>query len=178
MVLASMLRDRVVRLHSWRLPRDELQIILVKEPELAEEIAGKLRDGASFSALAKQHSLHPSKDEGGLMPPLAQGLEVPLVMGRERLEPGQWLGPAPLSIQDTDYLRFVRLVDQLPAESAPWSELRARIEVSLEERPVGPDEVLGFEGALRGRYGVRAPAQAAGADAASDAAAPESSRNG
>ena len=178
MVLASMLRDRVVRLHSYRQPRDELQIILVTEQELADEIAGKLRDGASFSALAKQHSVHPSKAEGGLMPPLVQGLEVPLVAGRERLEPGAWLGPAPISIQETDYLRFVRLVDQLPAETAPWSALRDRVEASLTERSVGPDEVLGFEGALRERYGVRAPAEAAGADAAPDAAPPESSRNG
>ncbi|GJM20572.1 MAG: hypothetical protein DHS20C15_04870 [Planctomycetota bacterium] len=178
MVLASMLRDRVVRLHSWRKPRDELQIILVSDPLVAEEIEGKLADGASFSALAKQHSLHPSKTDGGLMPPLAQGLEVPLVMGRERLELGEWLGPAPLTIQETDYLRFVRLVDHMPAELATWSELRARIESSLEERAVGPDELLGFEGALRERYGVAQPAAASGAEVAPGSTPEDAPENG
>lgn len=159
MVLASLMRDRVVRLNAWRQPRDELQIILVEQPELADEIAGKLADQASFSALAKQHSVHPSAAEGGLMPPLTADLDVPLVAGRERLEPGDYLGPAPISVNGQDFLRFVRLVDRLPAEPASWNEVRERVEISLSEQAVGPDELIAFEGALRERYGVQTPAQ-------------------
>jgi parvulin-like peptidyl-prolyl isomerase len=156
-VLGNLLLDRVVRLSTFRTTRDELQLILVTDEALAQEIAGKLADGASFSVLARNHSGHPSAPDGGFMPPLPLGVAVPLVGGRETLEPGDFLGPAPITLGDVDYWRIVRLVDRLQGDTQPWSVLGARVEADLEATNVYPDELTLFEAAVADRYAVSDP---------------------
>ena len=156
-VLGSLLLDRVVRLNTWRSTRDELQIILVKDAALAQEIADKVVDGASFAVLAKNHSEHPSAAEGGFMPPLPTDISVPLVDGRATLSPGEMLGPAPITLNGTDYWRLVLLIDRVEGSRASWKELRAVIEADLAERPIHPDELTLFEAGLADRYRVSGP---------------------
>lgn len=157
MVLASLLLERVVRLDQMRLARDELELILVEDQGLAEEIAGKLEAGASFAALARQHSLHTSAADGGLLPPLPENVPAPLLDGRQSLQPGDWLGPAPITLEGRDFQRFVRLVERMPARAETWSELRDEIEASLAARPVISEEVAIFEARMRDRYRVQRP---------------------
>lgn len=156
-VLGNLLLDRVVRLSTFRTTRDELQLILVTDEALAQEVAGKLAEGASFSVLARNHSDHPSAPDGGYMPPLPLGVDVPLVGGRETLEPGEFLGPAPITLGEVDYWRIVRLVDRLVGDTQPWSVLGPRVEADLEATNVYPDELTLFEAAVADRYAVSDP---------------------
>ncbi|MCB9899213.1 MAG: hypothetical protein H6825_14505 [Planctomycetes bacterium] len=157
MVLAQMLADRVVRLDQMRQARDELQLILVDDAALAAEIAAKLHDGASFSALARQHSIHPTAASGGFLPPFPVGIPAALVDGRDALQPGEFLGPAPVTIDGHDAFRLLRLVRRLPARTEPWDVLRQEIEQELSERPVGAEELIVFEARMRDRYRVQRP---------------------
>ncbi|RKY19163.1 MAG: hypothetical protein DRQ55_11320 [Planctomycetota bacterium] len=159
-VLGNQLLDRVVRLATFRTTRDELQVILVTDEALAQEIGGKLADGASFRVLAKTHSVHPSGPEGGLMPPLPVGIEVPLVAGREALAPGEVLGPAPITLGEVDYWRIVRLSDRLQGSLKAWPQLRLVVEGDLALQPVHPDELTLFEAAVSDRYAVTDPRSA------------------
>jgi len=157
MVLASMLLERAVRLDQMRSARDEVALIVVEDEALAREIAGKLAEGASFSALARQHSIHPSSTRGGEVPPLFDDVSLPLLEGRATLEPGEVLGPATITLAGNTYWRLVRLIDRHEATAAPWAELRERIETDLTTRPLDPDELALFEARVVDRYRVNRP---------------------
>jgi peptidyl-prolyl cis-trans isomerase C len=51
--------------------------ILVKHKELADDIMAKLKKGAKFDVLAKQHSSCPSGKKGGSLGEFKQGQMVP-----------------------------------------------------------------------------------------------------
>jgi hypothetical protein len=157
MVLASMLLERAVRLDQMRSARDELAVIVVEDEALAREIADKLSQGASFSALARQHSIHPSSTRGGEVPPLFDDVELPLLAGRATLQPGEVLGPAAITLGGQTYWRLVRLIERNTASAAPWSELREQIEAELTTRPLDPDELALFEARVIDRYRVNRP---------------------
>lgn len=156
-VLGNLLLDRVVRLHMWRTPRDELQLILVSDEALAREIGDKLAAGASFDVLARAHSEHPSAEDAGVMPPLPASLQVPLVAGRETLSLGEIMGPDPIDLGGQTTWRIVRLLDRRPADERPWTVLRDELEADLAAEPLHPDELGLFEAAMSARYGGSIP---------------------
>jgi hypothetical protein len=137
-----------------RTATDTVSVILVDDAVLAEEIATQLREGASFSVLAKRHSRHPSASAGGELTPIPLETPAPLAAGREQLAPGEFLGPAPYTAGGKDYWRLVRLAERTDGTDAPWDALRDVIEAGLVERPLGPEELVVFEGRVLDRYRV------------------------
>lgn len=154
MVLTSLLLERAVRLDQRRMRRDETAVILVEDAVLAREIADQLVDGASFSVLARRHSVHPSGAFGGGLPPVPPDARIDLLEGREALEAGDVLGPAPIDIGEARYYRLVRLVGRVEPDERPWDALREEIEAEIVTRPVIPAELSIFEERVRGRYRV------------------------
>jgi len=159
MVLASLLLERAVRLEQLRTGYDVVQLIVVPDEPLAQDIAGQLRDGASFAVLAKRHSVHPSASHGGDLPAVPLGSSSALVEGRDMLAPGGVLGPVPLVAGDKTLWRLLRLVDRVPASTATWAELRDRVEADLSARPLEADELAVFEARVVDRYRVSRPAR-------------------
>lgn len=159
MVLASMLLERAVRLDQMRSNHDAVAVIIVDDEDLAREIGDKLAMGASFAVLARQHSLHPSAPRGGELAALFDDVSLPLLEGRKSLQPGEVLGPAVITLADTTFWRLVRLIDRHEATTAPWSELRDRIEADLMTRSLDPDELALFEARVIDRYSVNRPAR-------------------
>ncbi len=157
MVLGWMLLERAVRLDQRRAERDILQVLVVDDEALAGELSGQLRGGASFSVLAKRHSMHPSAGQGGDLPPMPADLASPLVEGRASLAPGELLGPEPITLGGRRFWRIVRLVERLAPDPRPWSEQRAEIEAELLIRPVVADELSVFEARAADRYRVSRP---------------------
>ncbi|MGQ0554239.1 MAG: peptidylprolyl isomerase [Planctomycetota bacterium] len=155
MVLAALLLERAVRLDQWRIDRDECAVILVEDQALASDLAEQLRAGASFSVLARRHSLHESAAAGGELGIVPTGLALPLLAGREALAPGEILGPEPIEQGERRYWRILRLVDRAAADSSPWPQLRDRIEAALAERPLQAPELALFEARVIDRYRVR-----------------------
>ncbi|HTE05965.1 MAG TPA: peptidylprolyl isomerase, partial [Planctomycetota bacterium] len=154
MVLASMLLERAVRLDELRADHDELELIVVEDESLARDLAAQLEGGASFAVLAKKHSVHPSAAQGGSLPPVPSGSDIPLLDGRKDLQPGQRLGPLSIQVKGKTLWRLMRLVDRVPATAEPWAKLREPIERSLADRPLTPDELALFEAHIVDRYGV------------------------
>jgi len=154
MVLTSLLLERAVRLDQRRMRRDETAVILVEDAVLAREIADQLAEGASFTVLARRHSVHPSGAFGGGLPPVPPDARIDLLEGREALEPGDVLGPVPVEIGETRYYRLVRLVARAEPDPSPWPALAEQIEAELVTRPVIPAELAIFEERARARYRV------------------------
>ena len=159
MVLASMLLERAVRLDQMRSARDDVAVILVDDEQLAREIADKLSQGASFAALARQHSVYPSAARGGELAPLFDDVSLPLLEGRRTLQPGEVLGPAVITLGGQTFWRLVRLIDRHEPSTAKWVELRSRIESELATRPLDADELALFEARVIDRYRVTRPSR-------------------
>lgn len=156
-VLTNLLLDRAVRFDQMHTDREELQIILVEEEELAKEIWGKLEKGASFAVLAGRHSLHPTAAKGGFLPPFPVEGEIPLLVGRSDLEPGDLAVPLSVGWGGREQWRILRLVDRMPARNVLWQDGREEIERELLARPVLADELKVFEERMVARYGVVRP---------------------
>jgi parvulin-like peptidyl-prolyl isomerase len=159
MVLASLLLERAVRLDQLRSGYEMVQLIVVEDEALAKDIAGQLAEGASFSVLAKRHSIHPSAARGGELPAMPLASDAPLLKGADALEPGGVLGPEPLVLNGKTLWRIVRLADRAKPSTAPWAELREGIEADLALRPLEADELSVFEARISDRYRVSRPAR-------------------
>jgi peptidyl-prolyl cis-trans isomerase C len=159
MVLATMFLERAVRLDQLRSGYDQCQIILVEDEKLAREMAEQVRQGASFSVLARKNSVHPSAAKGGELPAVPPGGKVPLLEGRELLEPGGLHGPVPFATGTKSYWRLLRLQERVAPTAAAWGQLRASIEDGLSARPLEADELVVFEARSTDRYRVSRPAR-------------------
>ncbi len=88
----------------------------------------------------------------------ARGPRSPLPDVVEWCPPGTPAGEVqPLTVEGQDVWRFVRLVDRLAPEEAPWADVRARIETDLASHPLRPEELAVFEARMRDRYRVSRP---------------------
>lgn len=159
MVLASLLLERAVRLDALRAGYDVVQIMVLEDEALAAEVAAQLREGASFAALARQHSRHPSAARGGDLPPVPPDADAALLAGRQDLAPGGVLGPEALLAGERKVFRLLRLVERVAPRAAPWPELRAQVEAELVARPLEPEELAVFEARVMDRYAVSRPAR-------------------
>jgi parvulin-like peptidyl-prolyl isomerase len=157
MVLASLLLERAVRLDQLRSGYEMVQLIVVEDEALAKDIAGQLAEGASFSVLAKRHSIHPSAARGGELPAMPLASDAPLLKGADALQPGGVLGPEMLALNGKTLWRIVRLADRAAPSAAPWAELREGIEAELAARPLEADELTVFEARVADRYRVSRP---------------------
>lgn len=158
-VLSNLLLDRVVRFDQLSFDREECQLILVEDRELADEVRTKIDAGASFAVLATRHSVHPSATAGGLFPPLPAGIDVELFAGREAMTPGEVLGPVPIAIDDRSFWRLVRLVERHEARAVTWPDVAAEIEADLARRPLSADELTVFEERMIDRYRIELAAR-------------------
>jgi len=156
-VLASLLLERAVRLDQLRVAADSVALIVVPDETLAHDIVDQLKAGASFAVLAKKHSKHVSSETGGELPPIPTEAAIPVLEGREALQPGELLGPAPITLEGQPMWRIVRLIGRQTATDKPWSELRGGIEAGLAERPLSGEELAVFEARAVDRYRVSTP---------------------
>jgi hypothetical protein len=85
------------------------------------------------------------------------GEDLPLVAGRQALEPGGLLGPSAISLNGRTWFRILRLIERHEADSAPWADVRGEIESDLAARPLQPDELAIFEDRMVDRYRVSRP---------------------
>lgn len=157
MVLASLLLERAVRLDQMRSATDTVALILVDDEALARDLVTQLQAGASFSVLAKKHSKHVSSDAGGELPPIPSDAKIPVLEGRETMQPGELLGPAPITVEGQAMWRIVRLISRHLPTDKPWAELRDGIEAELAARPMTAEELAVFEARAVDRYRVSTP---------------------
>lgn len=157
MVLASLLLERAVRLDQMRAATDTVALILVDDEALARDLVTQLQAGASFSVLAKKHSKHVSSESGGELPPIPTDAKIPVLEGRETMQPGELLGPAPITVEGKPMWRIVRLISRHLATDQPWSELRDGIEAELAAHPMTAEELAVFEARAVDRYRVSTP---------------------
>jgi parvulin-like peptidyl-prolyl isomerase len=162
------LKDRVVRYEAAREDRIRIRVLVVKDEETAREAAARLREGADFTALARQVSLGPAAED---LPPYRREDIRPAALADElfALEPGAVSRPVRVAKDGKEVFEVFKVIGKSAARDLPWAALREEVEKGIAERPVGLEEYLQWARRARERHGVRfhlepaAPPEGAGA---------------
>ena len=111
-------------------PRIAVRHILLQAPPRAQKIATRLRGGADFEALAREESVAPEADAGGLLPPFAAG-DMPEAFDRARELP---VGGLSEVIESPFGYHLFRVEKQLPAQGEVLENAHDEIRRLLEQR--------------------------------------------
>lgn len=153
-VLEELFLARVIRYEAGLEEQVEVRMIILADLALAKEVAGKLAEGASFSALAKAHSIDPTNSQGGRFPPVRRDCPHPLLDGLDELSAGQVGEVSTLERSGQQLYRILRLDRVIPADRRPYGERAEEIEKGLAERKIDPFEVLEWDRRVRERYPI------------------------
>jgi hypothetical protein len=147
------LKERVVRFEAAREDRIRFRVLLVADEAAAREAARRLRDGADFTALAKQVSLFAVDDLPSYRREEIESAELAeelFAMG-----PGEISRPVRVTKGGKEIFQVFKVVERSAARDLPWSALAAEIEKGLRERPVGLPEYVQWARRARERHGVK-----------------------
>jgi len=139
----ELLQDRLLRFEQLRAARVEVSILVVGEESRARDLLTRARAGESFAALAREHSVHATKESGGRLdfPLLDADVSEPAVASAlRRARPGDVVGPFAAAADGKPYFQLYRVEAVHAARELPYRALGAEIERSLEERPVSVGE--------------------------------------
>ena len=150
-VLRELVTERVVR--AWTLTHEHARIRLITAaPGDGPAIAARLAAGESFAAVARDASLGPAPELGGLVPFLPRAEGAPLSALAFRAELGVVEGPFQLAPGSGDVLLLVESrSDPLPES---WERLGPTVELSLGEQPVTDEEFLFWQVSQEELYDV------------------------
>lgn len=150
-VLRELVTERVVR--SWTLTHEHARIRLITAaPGDGEALAARLAAGENFAAVARDASLGPAPELGGLVPFLPRAEGAPLSALAFRAEIGAVEGPFELAPGAGDVLLLVESrSDPLPEN---WERLGPEVEASLGDQPVTDEEFLFWQVSLEELYDV------------------------
>jgi peptidyl-prolyl cis-trans isomerase C len=129
-MVAEMQVDETTLQARYRDLPPEVQIdsthILVSDEKSARDLIAQLQRGASFAALARQHSIDvASRDHGGALGPLPAGeLALPYVKAVQALKPGQFTHEP---VQTEYGWHVIRLNAQRTVEKLPFESLKAAL---------------------------------------------------
>jgi peptidyl-prolyl cis-trans isomerase SurA len=124
------------RQKDFRLPASvQLQEIVLagddaKAKAAAEDLAKRVRAGEDFAALAKEHSISPTRATGGDLGRMALGeLHADLRRAIEGLAVGQVSAPTTVG----GNVRILKVVDRTDARTVPYEEARSALEQRMKQ---------------------------------------------
>lgn len=153
-VVQEMFLQRVVRYEARQRERFQARVMLLDDPELAREVVAKLARGASFAALARQHSRDARAGQGGLYPPVAFDCPHELFKGAAELPVGETSDLLPYRASGRPLFRLLRVERRLPADPRPFRLQRADLERELRSEPLDPFELYEWDRRMRERYRI------------------------
>lgn len=148
---------RVVRLSARMREQVVARVLVVKDRAEADVVRAKLDRGADFSLTALEVSIDPSRNLGGVIPPVARG-----DLARPELEaalfgaaPGTVVGPLEVRAGATSAWHLYKVVEKVPAWGGTPVQLLPRLEDDLAKHPVTRAEFERWSSRTRARYGVK-----------------------
>ena len=110
---------------------DRIQIrqIVVEERDRAERLLKILRDDGDFEQLARENSLAPEAEQGGLLPPFEQG-ELPEVFDRAfEVKPGQLSDV----IESPHGYHIFSVIERIPAQEQELADVREELTMRIAQ---------------------------------------------
>ncbi len=148
-VAVDLLATRCIRTWLFATDRREFRVIAVKDKAASDQVQARLARGEAFADVAKDLSTDQSAKDGGRMPPLVRSDQ-----GLARMAFAAQVGEVSGPIQNDSGFVFM-LVEAAPqGESAPWSEIGASVEASLQARGIEDPEYWQWKEAMFQRYDI------------------------
>jgi parvulin-like peptidyl-prolyl isomerase len=153
LVRLASLRDRLVRFEATREDRIRIRVMVLPDEASARDAARRLREGADFTALARQVSLAPPQD----LPSFRREEIRPPELAEElfAMAAGEISRPVRVARDGKQVFEVFKVVERSPARDLPWADLAKEVEKGIRERPVGIPEYLLWAGRARERHGVK-----------------------
>lgn len=155
----ELLQDRLLRYEQVTSRRIEVSMLVVQEREEAERLAALARAGEDFAALAREHSDHPTAEEGGRFdfPLLEADVNDASVRAALFSTPaGGVAGPFATRGGGATWHQVYRIESVTPARRVPWADVAAEVEADLEKRPVPMGEYERWRRRILLRHGFAA----------------------
>jgi parvulin-like peptidyl-prolyl isomerase len=145
--------ERLVRYEQMRLGAIKMRHIVTRDRSEAESVLQKLRDGADFVALARQHSICPTATSGGQLALVVPGQFAKIHPDIEQaiwsLQPGQ---RSPVVQASTGFHIFEVLDRHAPV--VDYATAAATVIASLERYPLMDEEAEWWLEQMRERYPI------------------------
>lgn len=148
-VVRELLAERVVRAFVLSHERARVRAIVTRDRRTAERALERARGGESFADLARELSEDPSKDFGGLLPPV---LRNDTALSRLAFLTGAGGLGGPIEQEGSWLVVSVEALD--PPEPGTWPEIAERVEASLAREPVQDPEYWQWKAEMQERYRV------------------------
>lgn len=136
---SSVAIERLARYHSLTTENVKAFRIVVAQRDLAEQLAGKLRQGASFGDLARQHSIDGFRKKGGELPLIVKGAsgggKIETMLFRMKA------GEISDVIEEGQAYSIYMVQERSTGRNDPYSSVESEVLRSLAERPVDEDEI-------------------------------------
>lgn len=145
----DLLAARCVRAFSLESENIEARLLVAPDRQTADRVEAGLAQGRSFEALAREHSIDPSAEEGGRIPPVVRSRA-----SIARLVFATPLGEVGGPLQERGRFLYVLPERHHPGQSGPWSQLGPKVEASLAERPIEDLEFVQWQAMALERYEV------------------------
>ncbi len=158
----ELLQDRLLRFEQSRSPRVEVSLIVVERSETAQALVARARAGEAFDALARQQSVHASREQGGSLPFPLLPSDINDAAVRDalfRAEAGTVVGPFPVDAGTETFFQIYRVRRRAVPSEGNWERLRASVEAELRARPVDVGEYERWRRRVLLRHGFVAAAQ-------------------
>jgi foldase protein PrsA len=145
----DLLAERCVRAWLLSCERAEVRVIVLDSREDVEAVQAELDKGGDFADLAREHSLHESKENGGRVPPVVRS-DSGLARLAFATATGTIGGPI---FEDGKYLLLQVTGRPEPVEGT-WSAVGAAVEASLTSQPIEDPEYWQWKHAMQETYVV------------------------
>jgi parvulin-like peptidyl-prolyl isomerase len=133
--------ERVVR--GWVLSQERarVRLIICLEDDPVDEIQAALDAGRPFAEVAREFSRDPSRDDGGIMPPVVRTENMLLSRLAFSTAVGSVTGP----VEDRDSVLWVLVEEFLQPVTGLWAEVAPEVEASLAEQRIDDLEILQWQ---------------------------------
>jgi hypothetical protein len=145
----DLLVERCVRAWLLQSERAEVRMIVVETRKAVDEMRSKLDAGEDFGELARQYSVHESKEQGGAMTPVVRS-DSAISRLAFATPIGQLGGPI---FEQGNYMLLETVARPAPLVG-DWSRIGASVEASLAERPIEDLEYMQWKAAMQDTYEV------------------------
>ncbi|MFT7617936.1 MAG: hypothetical protein ACI97A_001575 [Planctomycetota bacterium] len=139
---AKRLLGRLIRFHQLLEDRVQMRIISTTTREKANSVHKLAKAGADFATLAEQHSVHPSAEAGGLMPPVWRASLNP-ALDRTAFELPVGVVSDIVQAKDQslrDRFQIIKVIRRFPGKKVRYSNVEDEIIAGLTTNQLSQDE--------------------------------------
>lgn len=129
-------REYVLRFAALRADRVEVRYIVHADRKVLEDVADKVRQGASFATLAIRHTEDDNRMDGGLLPPFGVGFDHPVADVGFRLSVGELSEIFMREAQGSKRYYLVYCLRRIPGRDVEFAAVRQELSREIENRPL------------------------------------------